>query len=321
MFKMAQGLAHDDVPSVVTAKRNRIIAIVAGAITVVAIVLAFASEYFELPWKWIRPAAELLLLGELVGLVVLERHQQLFEPVHESVGEVRSQVGDIRELLIAANLQEMSARLVRLNDQMSAAGQLALCGSFAEVLHVLAQAAPEALARDQEEPQILRMGGLSGRVIAQQRWELSGGLEEYANALAGFYLLPDSPANSRARRWSIRVHCTIASVDALEAWMKGWKLEPASGPSRVNQEAKVFLPGRVEATLSPQLITDREVILTLDDTNGVLNWGLHLQGRQYASYFARWFDDMWAPIPTPTSSTRGAVQIRKRSSSSNANSK
>jgi len=53
----------------------------AGAITVIAIVLGFAGDFLGLPWHWMRPAAELLLLAELVGLVVLERHQ-LFEPVH-----------------------------------------------------------------------------------------------------------------------------------------------------------------------------------------------------------------------------------------------
>jgi hypothetical protein len=61
------------------ARRTRVIAIVAGAITVIAIVLAFASSYLGLSWLWLRPAAELLVLAELVGLIVLERHQ-LFEP-------------------------------------------------------------------------------------------------------------------------------------------------------------------------------------------------------------------------------------------------
>jgi hypothetical protein len=37
--------------SAVSTKRNRIIAIVAGAITLTAIVVAFAGEYFDLPWK------------------------------------------------------------------------------------------------------------------------------------------------------------------------------------------------------------------------------------------------------------------------------
>jgi hypothetical protein len=33
-------------------RRNRMVAIAAGGITVTAIVVAFAAEYLELPWKW-----------------------------------------------------------------------------------------------------------------------------------------------------------------------------------------------------------------------------------------------------------------------------
>ena len=51
------------------------IAIVAGVVTVAAIVLGFAGDFLGLPWKWLQPAAELLLLGELVGLIGLECHQ------------------------------------------------------------------------------------------------------------------------------------------------------------------------------------------------------------------------------------------------------
>jgi hypothetical protein len=36
------------------ARGNRIIAIAAGAITVTAIVVAFAAEYFDQPWKRLR---------------------------------------------------------------------------------------------------------------------------------------------------------------------------------------------------------------------------------------------------------------------------
>jgi hypothetical protein len=39
-------------------KRNRLIAIAAGAITVVAIALAFASGYLGQEWRWLRPAGE-----------------------------------------------------------------------------------------------------------------------------------------------------------------------------------------------------------------------------------------------------------------------
>jgi hypothetical protein len=36
-------------------------------------VLGFAGDVRGLPWRWMRPTAELFLLAELVGLVVLER--------------------------------------------------------------------------------------------------------------------------------------------------------------------------------------------------------------------------------------------------------
>jgi hypothetical protein len=38
-----------------------------------------------------RPAAELLLLAELVGLIILERHQ-IFEPVSSKVDEIGADV-------------------------------------------------------------------------------------------------------------------------------------------------------------------------------------------------------------------------------------
>jgi hypothetical protein len=39
-----------------------------------------------------------LLLAELVGLVVLERHQ-LFEPVHETVGNLQDNMGRVLDSL------------------------------------------------------------------------------------------------------------------------------------------------------------------------------------------------------------------------------
>src|SRR5271163_4384842 len=77
-------------------RRNRMTAIAAGVITVVAITLALASSYLGLSWLWLRPAAELMLLAELVGLIVLERHQ-LFEPVHQAVGGIEANVAALRD--------------------------------------------------------------------------------------------------------------------------------------------------------------------------------------------------------------------------------
>src|SRR5713101_1777832 len=110
------------------ARRNRMIAIAAGAITVTAIVVAFAAEYFELPWKWLRPGVELLLLAELVGLVVLERHQ-LFEPVHERV-------------------EDIYATLEKLTQQISASGQTTVFRNSRELVEGLTRTTRLALGRD-----------------------------------------------------------------------------------------------------------------------------------------------------------------------------
>src|SRR5271167_3088214 len=97
-------------PSQSTARRNRMVAMAAGVITVIAIVFGFAGDFLGLPWHWMRPVAELLLLAELVGLVVLERHQ-LFEPVHEQVGGMEAQLAEVRETLATANLQKMGSAI------------------------------------------------------------------------------------------------------------------------------------------------------------------------------------------------------------------
>src|SRR5260370_37663668 len=97
-----------EAPAIDRTRRNRMIAISAGAITVIAIVLGFAGDFLGLPWHWMRPAAELLLLAELVGLVVLERHQ-LFEPVQETVGGIDKRVADLQVSLEALTKEMRSA--------------------------------------------------------------------------------------------------------------------------------------------------------------------------------------------------------------------
>jgi len=179
------------------ARRNRIIAIAAGAITVVAIVLAFASEYLELPWKWIRPAAELLLLGELVGLVVLERHQ-LFEPVHEKVSEIES-------IPAGAKLEEMSATIAMLGDRANAEGRVTVCIGPRELYATRARLLREALAPNEEGPHILRGAILSGRALVEDTREVGEAFGEMTKVLSEFQLVPGSPPDARARRWSSRV--------------------------------------------------------------------------------------------------------------------
>jgi hypothetical protein len=117
--------------------RSRIIAIAAGALTVTAIVLAFASTYLGVGWLWLRPAAELLLLAELVGLVVLER-RQLFEPVHEKVSGLETHV------------ENMRATLNSIHEKMGESGQVTVYLSPPEVMRTLARVTREALARGHE---------------------------------------------------------------------------------------------------------------------------------------------------------------------------
>src|SRR5215472_5024148 len=119
------------------ARRNRFIAIAAGVITVVAIVLAFASGYLGQQWNWLRPAGELLLLAELVGLIVLERHQ-LFEPVHEKVSGMETR------------FDRLDATLVALTERLSAAGQATFYANSAQTIGGLTRTARAASARAQE---------------------------------------------------------------------------------------------------------------------------------------------------------------------------
>ena len=175
------------------ARGNRLIAVAAGAITVIAIVLGFAGDVLGLPWHWMRPAAELLLLAELVGLVVLERHQ-LFEPVHESVGAVRTQVQEIHAMMAE------SARI---------SGQVTPCTSTPEIIRRMTRVAREALARDHHAPQILRIGRLAGRLGAEssvgENPDLAAEFREWINTLMTFFVTPGSPPDGRARRWSVRL--------------------------------------------------------------------------------------------------------------------
>lgn len=264
------------------ARRNRMIAIVAGAITVIAIVLGFAGDFLGLPWHWMRPAAELLLLAELVGLVVLERHQ-LFEPVHETVSEMNSRLGEL-QLGFAALTKDL-----RLD------GHVTLYASPAEILRAITLVSREALARGQEGPQILRLAALSGLMFAEDDREAVLEMQEILPALSAYFVTKASPADARARRWSVRLLAGAASVTTFERMREMvttmYTLEP------LNLEIKLFAKSRAESLLSPQSITDQDVVLVFDDTSAAFRWGLVLEGGRYAAPFARWFDDLWANLP------------------------
>jgi hypothetical protein len=68
------------------------------------------AEYFELPWKWLHPGVEPLLLAELVGLLVLERHQ-LFEPASEKVTRMEARMGEMLIPVSASELKTLASSI------------------------------------------------------------------------------------------------------------------------------------------------------------------------------------------------------------------
>lgn len=259
------------------------IAIVAGALTVIAVVLGFAGDVLGLPWHWMRPAAELLLLAELVGLVVLERHQ-LFEPVHETVGDTHSLV------------QQMHAMMA---ENARSSGQVTACTTAAELYRTMTRVMREALARDQQAPQILRIGRLAGRLVSQSGAlgdpDLAAEWREYAAARSAYLVTPGSPPDGRARRWSVRGMVTVATFEDFGASLEQFQQALSGRPSNV--EVKFILRSRIEAMLSPAIMTDRDAVMTFDDAGAANRWGVWFQGPQYLALFERWFDDLWAGVP------------------------
>jgi hypothetical protein len=266
-----------------TARRNRMIAIAAGVITVIAIVLGFAGDVLGLPWHWMRPTAELLLLAELVGLVVLERHQ-LFEPVHETVGDTH------------ALMQQVHAMMA---ENARTSGQVTACTSTPEVFRTMTRVAREALARDQQAPQIFRGGRLAGRFARsgiEEDPDLAAELQAWLNAYSAYFLTPGSPPDARARRWSVRWIIAFASLRDFDLTLDpGARTLLAGKP--INVELKILVRPRIEAMLSPAVLTDRDALMIFDDSTDGLRWGVLFQGPQYLVLFQRWFDDLWASIP------------------------
>jgi len=265
-------------------RRNRIIAIAAVVITVIAIVLGFAGDVLGLPWHWMRPAAELLLLSELVGLVVLERHQ-LFEPVHETVGGIQTRV------------EEIHATLGLVTQQLGSSGQTTVYPSSHELLRALTRITRDAFSRDQETPQILRIARLSGSPQAiQSDPEYDAEFRRFNEAIMEGLLLSGSRGDAKARWWSIRFIGAVWDAATFD-----FILERLLGPiferNPLSFEIKFLVhPCMRHALLSP-VITDREAVLTFDDVIAMFRWGILFQGRQYSALFARWFDEMWTSVP------------------------
>jgi hypothetical protein len=260
-------------------KRNRLIAIAAGAITVVAIVLAFASGYLGQEWRWLRPAGELLLLAELVGLIVLERHQ-LFEPVQDDVG------------VIKRRLDLMDTNIGSLADKLDGLGRLTVCANPPEVMRAIARVHRNALARESQGAQVLRSAVLSGQLIARDTREGLGELEDMFATAMSFCIVPSTAADAKARRWTVRVLFGIGTTEVLEAQLL--LFAPLFAQPILNVEVKFFPCSGITPALSPAAITDREEVVVFDDATAAMRWGIMFEDRAGVAFLARWFDDLWA---------------------------
>jgi hypothetical protein len=255
----------------------------AGAITVIAIVLGFAGDFLGLPWHWMRPAAELLLLAELVGLVVLERHQ-LFEPVHSTVVETKGHV-----------LGMMQA-LTGIAERLDLAGQAILHTGSSDAFRAFTHIAREALTRNHDTMQVLRLAVLSGAVMQVNDPEVAADYRDLLEALSAYLLLPTSPATSLARHWSLRNVIAFADLSTLETYTNE-VLRPFVDQRPLNLDVKFVVRPKPVTLLYPLVISDREVLLTYHDLRSVTPFALLLRGDQYVSVFARWYDELWASIP------------------------
>jgi hypothetical protein len=174
-------------------------------------------------------------------------------------------------------------------------GQVTACASTLEIYRRFAQILREALARDHQTPQVLRIGRLVGRLRAMEDPDLGAEFREMLSAIAAFNVTPGSPPEARARRWSERSIVGFSTTANFDTTLEQL-LAALSAGKPTNRELKVLVRAKAEATLSPTLITDRDVLMTFDDSSASDRWGIWFRGPQHRAFFERWFDDLWASI-------------------------
>ncbi len=102
--------------------------------------------------------SRVVAIAELVGLVVLERHQ-LFEPVHAKVSGMETRI------------DRFDTTMSTLAETLGAWDQVTVCASPPEALRALTRIKREALAREHETPGSVLIGHYqtpeSGRIEAE----------------------------------------------------------------------------------------------------------------------------------------------------------
>ncbi len=279
-----------------TARNRRLIAILAGVITVAAIVAAFGAEYLEL--AWLRPVAEIVILAELVGLVVLER-RQIFEPVHDAIHDLQGRFGAIEHL----------------RDELAAAGTAHAYSNRITGYQASVSALREALTREPGTPQILRNGNFGGTLrpipsidaaSEDERW-----LRDFIMAVFAFLDTSSNRAiNPWVHQWTVRILFVIADAVSLDAIRGVVSLMAGGQPSNV--VVKLLLRSAPEPALSPTIVGDQAALVGfVDYLSPAPHWQILFRGNQYVPLFARWFDEFWHRADAYTIFSRGEIDERE----------
>jgi len=278
-------------------KRSRVIAIAMGVVAVLAVVGHFGAERLEMPW--LRQAAEVVILAEILGFIVIERFE-LFEPVHESILDLH---GSIRAI------EGRMAQLEQLGRSLAASGEVSPQPTTADMYRTAARALREALSSDPKGPQILRTARLVGRwrPPADQHYNPHDleAVREFVSAVQAYEVAPGSAsANPWTHLWSKRVLLAVsdlASFEALSLRLPSGQASPrrdfaiVSDEKVLNVTVKILVHSQAQAALSPLVIVgEREAVVSFEDPSlPYPHWGISFRGDRYASLFARWFDEIW----------------------------
>ena len=69
------------------------------------------------------------------------------------------------------------------------------------------------------------------------------------------------------------------------------------GGNPLNLELKLVARPSTGSQLTPELVTDRDCVLTFNDPVAGFRWGIVVRGHEYRLLIARWLDDLWGSIP------------------------
>jgi hypothetical protein len=119
-----------------------------------------------------------------------------------------------------------------------------------------------------------------------------------ADASVAFELQPNSAPDSKVRSWSMRVVLTVTGVENFEYWrdhIMPYYLKQK--PLNLELKVRIRVGGSSEGQLTPNIVTDRDVVVSLDDDKASHRCGFLFHGSQFVAVFARWFDELWMSIP------------------------